>query len=105
VGKAAEATEGGIAVIEIIIKKYATEKYKETVQFTLTEEPTEVTEESSYGNNRKVTYKRTYEPREVEKTRQVERVLLKQEIANDELFNLPSVILAINNLAGGSSGR
>ena len=86
-------------MIEIIITRYSTEQYKETRSCELSRTPTEIMEESDYGGRcRKVTYATTSQPLEVTETRKVSRLLLKQEVEDDESFDLAKVIIAVNGL-------
>lgn len=85
-------------MIKITIERHTTESYKETVQFCLTEKPTEVIAEADYSSRKEVKFERTYEPREVTKWKSSTVSLLEQEIVNEEDFDLKAVIKAVNGL-------
>jgi hypothetical protein len=85
-------------MIRITIEKIETVRYCETKSFCVTEKPTELVEPKEYGSGNKIAYDRTYETREVPMQRQETTKILTQEIAEDSSFNLPAVIIAINNL-------
>jgi hypothetical protein len=89
-------------MIEITIKRTTSEPYKETVNFQLTSEPTSIkkVKENTYGggSTEEICYKTTNEPREVTKYRNVERVLLTQQIEDESKFDLAAVVKAVNKL-------
>ena len=84
--------------ITVLITETVSEEYTETVLFTLTEKPTPIVAESDYGNRKEVKFERTFEPRDITKTRSREIVLLRQELEDKDRFNLAAVIKAVNGL-------
>lgn len=84
-------------MIKVKIVRISQEKYTETVNYTVRETPTEKVKKSTYGESTEVLMDRTFEPREVTKTREVTTNLLEQEVP-DESFNLANVIKAVNGL-------
>jgi hypothetical protein len=86
-------------MIKITIEKITIEKFTEIKSFTLTEKPTTITKPSEYGSSREERlYDRTFETKEVPMQREVTRTILKQEIQNDDEFDLKMVIAAINGM-------
>ncbi len=84
-------------MIKVKIVRVTQEKYTETMNYVVSETPTDKTKEASYGNAREVLMEKKYEPREVTKTREVVTNLLEQELS-EENFNLSNVIKAVNGL-------
>jgi hypothetical protein len=88
-------------LIKITIERTTLKNFTETQQFCVLEVPTEIVEEDrNYSGNttKKVQYQRTYEPREIPKVKEIREILVTQEIANDEDFDLKAVIKAINKI-------
>jgi len=88
-------------MIEITIKRKTEVEYKETVNFEIHKEPTQIKQQKNEyggGSSEVVCYATTNEPREVSKFRTVETTLLSQQIEEEENFDLGMAIKAINNL-------
>ena len=97
--------EGSEAVIKVEITRVTEREYQVTENFVKTRTPTEHTEEQSYGGRRTVVCQETFEPREVKKTTTETTVLLRQEIANEDSFDLGAVIQAINKIGEAKGAR
>jgi hypothetical protein len=84
-------------MITIIIIKTSTVEYTERVNFIKKETPTAITQDSDYGNKKTNLVEKEYEAADVKKYKEVETVLLKQNLDETDL-DLKAVIKAINKL-------
>jgi uncharacterized protein involved in tolerance to divalent cations len=88
-------------MIKVTIEPTIREAYEVTENLVTKETPTGIVEESDSGyggSKKKVQFEREFTPTTVAKTRERSVTLLSQEIENEERFNLPAVIAAINGL-------
>jgi len=60
--------------------------------------PTQYTEDSDYGNKKKVVCQMDYAIQPVEKVDNWTRTILQQNIVDETKFDLASIIKAVNNL-------
>lgn len=88
-------------MIEITIKKKITESRKQTTNFQVTSKPTgfkKLKNDYGGGTTEEVCFETTYAPSEVTEYKDVERVLLTQQIDDESKFDLAAVIVAVNKL-------
>ena len=86
-------------MIEIVIKRKTREIYKVRENVIAEKIPSQYTEDAGYSDQRKrVVLHEKYAVQEVEKVDEKEEILLRQDIADGNGFDLRAVIKAINQI-------
>jgi hypothetical protein len=87
-------------MITITIEQSGTERWKAKENVIAKRTPTDKMEPEEYGNKTRRCYTEEFAVLEVEKSREWRREIFKQQIAEESLFDLEAVILAVNGYEG-----